>query len=70
MWHVRFELRQASDAGTTLVFEHLLPDPGNPEFAAGWHWHLDRLRQLFGGIAPAVVEEDQHFRDLLQYYRQ
>lgn len=69
LWHVRFELRQASDAGTTLVFEHLLPDPNNPEFAAGWHWHLDRLDQLLRGAEPADVEEDSHFHDLLEFYR-
>ena len=67
-WHVRYELRQASDEGTTLVFEHLLPDPTRPEFAAGWHWHLDRLGELLRGHKPAAVDEDQHFRDLLEYY--
>ncbi len=69
VWHIRFELRQASDAATTLVFLHLLPDPHNPEFAAGWHWHLDRLGELLGGKPPADVDEDQHFRDLLEYYQ-
>ncbi len=69
VWHVRFELRQASDASTTLVFEHLLPEPQNPEFAAGWHWHLDRLGELLSGDTPAEVDEDQHFQDLLKYYR-
>ncbi|RMB59965.1 SRPBCC family protein [Tessaracoccus antarcticus] len=68
VWRVRFELRQASDAGTTLVFEHLSPDPANPEFAAGWHWHLDRLGELLRGDVPSQVDEDQHFRDLLEYY--
>ncbi|MGO1384122.1 MAG: SRPBCC family protein [Arachnia sp.] len=67
-WHVRFELATTGDAGTTLTFDHLLPEPTNPEFAAGWHWHLDRLQQLLAGDEPDDVDEDQHFHDLMEHY--
>lgn len=68
VWHIRFALVQNGDAGTTLTFDHLLPEPTNPEFAAGWHWHLDRLGQLLEGVEPDDVDEDQHFHDLMEYY--
>lgn len=68
-WHVRFALAPASDGGTTLTFDHLLPDAAQPEFAAGWHWHLDRLDTLLRGNEPAAAEEDEHFHALLARYR-
>ncbi len=67
-WHVRFALETNVDGGTTLTFDHLLPEPTNPEFAAGWHWHLDRLGQLLDGVEPDDVDEDQHFHDLMEHY--
>lgn len=68
-WHVRFDLAADPDGSTTLTFDHLLPDATQPEFAAGWHWHLDRLDTLMGGAEPADVEEDEHFHALLAHYR-
>lgn len=67
-WHVRFSLRADGDE-TELVFEHLLPEPGPAELAAGWHWHLDRLRSLLAGSAPAAVVSDDDFERLLAHYR-
>ncbi len=67
-WHVRFALATNDDGQTTLTFDHLLHEPTNPEFAAGWHWHLDRLGQLLDGDEPDDVDEDQHFHDLMEYY--
>lgn len=68
-WHIRFELVASADGGTTLTFDHFLPDAAQPEFAAGWHWHLDRLDTLMQGAEPAVVDEDEHFHALLAHYR-
>jgi uncharacterized protein YndB with AHSA1/START domain len=67
-WRVRFELASDSDGGTVLTFDHLLPDAANPEFAAGWHWHLDRLAQHLDGGEPADVASDEHFDRLLERY--
>ena len=68
-WHIRFSLRPDGDA-TILVFEHLLPDARRPEFAAGWHWYLDRLGALLSGNPPAQVETDEAFDELLAGYRE
>lgn len=68
-WRVRFELTSDGDRGTLLTFDHLLPDASNPGFAAGWHWHLDRLTLHLAGSEPAAVASDEHFDTLLQSYR-
>ena len=68
-WHIRFALADGNSGGTVLTFDHLLPDASQPEFAAGWHWHLDRLVTLLGGGEPADVAEDEHFHELLVHYR-
>lgn len=67
-WRVRFELTDDHD-GTRLTFDHLLPDATKPEFAAGWHWHLDRLATHLAGSEPAQVDSDEHFDELLTRYR-
>lgn len=68
-WHIRFSLRPDGDA-TVMVFEHLLPDARRPEFAAGWHWYLDRLAALLGGNPPAQVYTDEAFDRLLAGYQE
>lgn len=68
-WRVRFELSDTSDGGTLLTFYHLLPDAAQPEFAAGWHWHLDRLSIHLAGSEPPNVASDAHFDDLMKRYR-
>lgn len=68
-WRIRFELTSDGDEATLLTFDHFLPDPSVPEFAAGWHWHLDRLATLVAGGTPAEVESDAHFDALLEQYR-
>ncbi len=68
-WRIRFELTSDGGGGTVLTFDHLLPDASNPSFAAGWHWHLDRLATHLTGSEPADVETDEHFDDLLESYR-
>lgn len=67
-WRVRFDLTERGER-TSLQFRHLHPDPANPEFAAGWHWHLDRLHQLLEGAKPDDVDEDKHFQDLMEQYQ-
>lgn len=68
-WRVRFELTEDGD-GTRLTFDHLLPDASNPDFAAGWHWHLDRLATHLDGGVPAEVDSDEHFEALQVHYRE
>lgn len=68
LWRIRFALTSTSDGETSLTFDHFAPEPTNAEFAAGWHWHLDRLAQLLAGVEPADVDEDQHFHDLMEHY--
>lgn len=68
-WHVRFELSSDGDGGTLLTFHHLLPDASIPEFAAGWHWHLDRLALHLAGNEPPDVASDAHFDELLENYK-
>lgn len=50
---VRFELT-AADGGTRLVLTHSrITDPGaTPDFAAGWHFHLDTLAAITTGSEP------------------
>ncbi len=66
-WWIRFRL-QPDGTGTLLTFEHLAPDPRGPQFAAGWHWYLDRLRRLLAGDPPAGVTTDEDFDRLLTEY--
>ena len=68
-WRVRFELTGDADGGTLLTFDHLLPDALNPDFAAGWHWHLDRLGLHLAGGEPANVASDERFEELQESYR-
>ena len=68
-WRIRFELVSDGEDATLLTLDHLLPDPSMPEFAAGWHWHLDRLATLAAGGVPAEVDSDEHFDALLEQYR-
>lgn len=67
-WRIRFELSDDGDGRTTLTFDHFLPDPTRGEYAAGWHWHLDRLVQHLAGDDTADVEEDEHFHRLMEEY--
>jgi uncharacterized protein YndB with AHSA1/START domain len=67
-WQLRWELQPDGD-GTMLVLRQIEPDPrADPSFAAGWHWHLDRLEQHLAGRDPAPVETDAHFDELMAYY--
>lgn len=68
-WRVRFELTADGDSATLLTFDHLLPDATDPSFAAGWHWHLDRLALHLEGTQPPDVASDDHFDELLEAYR-
>lgn len=67
VWHIRFTLSSEGEE-TVMVFEHLLPDSRRPEFAAGWHWYLNRLTALLRGNPPADVETDDEFDLLLANY--
>lgn len=72
-WRIRFELADDHDHdgdgdGTILTFDHHLPDPSQPQFAAGWHWHLDRLALVVAGQMPADVPSDAAFDALLEMY--
>lgn len=68
-WRVRFVIEEAGDSGgSVLTFEHLSPDPHHPDYAAGWHWHLDRLEQHLAGEMPAQVPHDAHFEELQRLY--
>jgi len=67
-WRIRFELASDGDEATLLTFDHFLPDPSNPDFAAGWHWHLDRLAQHLAGTEPPQVDSDEHFEALQGAY--
>lgn len=66
-WHVVIMLDEAGDR-TALTFDHLGPDPHHPDYAAGWHWHLDRLAQYLAGVMPAQVPQDAHFEELQRLY--
>lgn len=66
-WRIRFRLTPEGD-GTRLVFEHLAPNPHGPEFAAGWHWYLDRLARELDGDPPDGVTTDAAFDRLLAEY--
>ncbi len=66
-WRIRFELVDDGD-GTVLTFDHSLPDPAQPQFAAGWHWHLNRLALVVAGGVPADVASDAEFDALMEMY--
>lgn len=68
-WRLRFELTDDGDGGTILTLDHLLPDPTDPSFAAGWHWHLDRLGIHLAGDVPPDVASDEQFDSLLADYQ-
>lgn len=68
-WRLRFRLT-AQARGTAMEFRHLQPDPTNAEYAAGWHWHLNRLHRYLTGGQPEVIDTDQEFDDLLALYSQ
>lgn len=67
-WHVCCMVDEAREGGVLLTFDHLTPDPHDPDMAAGWHWHLDRLGQLLAGERPAPVFSDPHFDELQRLY--
>ncbi len=67
-WHVCLMIDEEGDGGSLLTFDHLAPDPRDPDFAAGWHWHLDRLEQWLAGERPAQVFSDAHFDELQRLY--
>lgn len=66
-WWIRFRLHGDGD-GTRLTLEHLAPDPRGPQFAAGWHWYLDRMGRVLAGDPPADVVTDDEFDRLLAHY--
>jgi len=68
-WHVCVMVDDAP-GGAALTFDHLAPDPHDPDFAAGWHWHLDRLAQHLAGVTPPAVASDAHFEELQRFYAQ
>ncbi len=68
-WRIRFELADDGEGGTVLTFDHFLPDPTDASFAAGWHWHLDRLAVHLAGDVPAEVASDAHFDELMASYK-
>jgi uncharacterized protein YndB with AHSA1/START domain len=50
---VRFELFE-DPPGSRLVLTHILPEGRDlPDFASGWHWHLDALERALEGEAVA-----------------
>jgi uncharacterized protein YndB with AHSA1/START domain len=50
---VRFELT-AQGAGARLVLTHTrVANPAGPDFAAGWHRHLDTLSAVAAGVEPS-----------------
>lgn len=66
--HVRWELSDAPDGGTTLALTHtrLLTDSASG-FAAGWHHHIERLAALLAG---GQLDWDPHrFTDLHTTYK-
>ncbi|WP_159449103.1 SRPBCC domain-containing protein [Demequina sp. NBRC 110055] len=74
-WHVVIMLDDVeggiegdAEGATALTFDHLAPDPHAPDYAAGWHWHLDRLAQYLAGQYPAAVDSDAHFEELQRLY--
>ncbi|WP_062381477.1 SRPBCC domain-containing protein [Demequina pelophila] len=76
LWRVRFALSEAPGEGgaggagprTALTFDHLAPDPHDPDFAAGWHWHLDRLARHLAGEDVPQTGTDAHFEELQRLY--
>jgi hypothetical protein len=64
---VRFELSD-QDVGTRLVLTHTrVVDPAGPDFAAGWHRHLDTLSALTAGTEPSP--DRLSWEQLYQHYR-
>jgi uncharacterized protein YndB with AHSA1/START domain len=66
--HVRWELSDTADGGTSMTLTHtrLLTDSATG-FAAGWHHHLERLGALLDG---AQLEWDSdRFTNLHEMYR-
>ncbi|NNF65384.1 MAG: SRPBCC family protein [Acidimicrobiia bacterium] len=68
-WHIRFVLIDGANGTTVLTFDHLQPDVTDPSFAAGWHWHLDRLAEHLDGSVPAEVLGDEKFDRLMAEYQ-
>jgi uncharacterized protein YndB with AHSA1/START domain len=66
--HVRWELTDSPDGGTTIALSHtrLLTDSA-PGFAAGWHHHLERLDALLAG--GRLDWNGDRFADLHAMYR-
>ena len=63
---VRFEL-SPDGAGSRLVLTHSrTAGPAAPDFAAGWHRHLDTLGYLTRGTEPPAGRQAWH--DLHQHY--
>ncbi|HEY3953665.1 MAG TPA: SRPBCC family protein [Streptosporangiaceae bacterium] len=63
---VRFEL-SADAAGSRLVLTHShTAGPAAPDFAAGWHRHLDTLGYLARGTEPPAGRPG--WQDLHQHY--
>lgn len=69
-WHLRFKLVAGDGETTVLTLDHLQPDATAPSFAAGWHWHLDRLAEHLAGSIPAEVVSDESFDRLLADYQE
>jgi uncharacterized protein YndB with AHSA1/START domain len=66
-WRIRFELVADGD-GTVLTFDHFLPDPTQPQFAAGWHWHLGRLADEIAGEQTPDLQSEERFVALMEMY--
>jgi uncharacterized protein YndB with AHSA1/START domain len=66
--HVRWELSDRPDGGTTLALTHtrLLADSATG-FAAGWHHHLERLDALLEGTQ--LDWDANRFTDLHEMYK-
>ena len=65
-WHVRWELAD-SDGGTVVRMTHSrLRRESAAGFAAGWHYHLERLTALLDD-APAAWKADR-FEELHALY--
>jgi len=48
---IRFEI-QPREGGSRLILTHVFPgDAAIPDFASGWHWHLDALDDALDGVA-------------------
>ncbi|MFT4028700.1 MAG: SRPBCC family protein [Protaetiibacter sp.] len=64
---VRFELSETAE-GSQLVLTHSRVVPSTaPDFAAGWHRHLDTLSAVVAGTEPA--EDRPSWDELRQHYQ-